>query len=95
MYTVVEHQDFRRSYLKFVRSGKLKSRAKTELKRVVELLRIHKPLSVRNRDHALKGEWFGYRECHIKGDLLLVYERKEDVLMLVLINIGTHSELFG
>ena len=95
MYTVVQHQDFRRSYLKFVRSGKLKPRAQAELLRVVEMLRTNKSLPVRNRDHALKGEWLGYRECHIKGDMLLVYERKEDVLVLVLIDIGTHSELFG
>lgn len=24
-------------------------------------------------DHALKGDWDGYRECHVDGDFLLIY----------------------
>jgi len=50
---------------------------------------------MRNRDHALSGEWHGYRECHIKGDLLLVYQIHDDVLVLVLVDIGSHPQLFG
>lgn len=95
MYSVVEDRGFLRSYLKLVRSGKLKPRVKAELKRIVEMLRMRKPLAVHNRDHALQGEWKGYRECHIKGDLLLIYEIREDVLILVLVDIGSHSEVFG
>ena len=95
MYSVVEDRDFLRSYLKLARSGKLKPRVRTELERVVEMLRMRKPLAVHNRDHALQGEWKGYRECHIRGDLLLVYEVHDDVLILVLVDIGSHSEVFG
>lgn len=94
MYTVVEDRDFQRSYLKLAHSGKLKPRVKVELERVVEILRKRKALPARNRDHALTGEWFGYRECHIKGDLLLIYQKKDDVLVLILVDIGSHSQLF-
>ena len=45
------------------------------------------------RDHALSGEWSGFRECHIKPDLLLIYETGEDSIQLV--RLGSHSELFG
>ena len=45
------------------------------------------------RDHALSGEWSGFRECHIKPDLLLIYESGEDFIQLV--RLGSHSELFG
>lgn len=45
------------------------------------------------RDHALSGEWSGFRECHIKPDLLLIYETGEDFIQLV--RLGSHSELFG
>lgn len=45
------------------------------------------------RDHALVGDWKGYRECHIKPDLLLIYKTEEpDVLHLA--RLGSHSELF-
>ena len=46
------------------------------------------------RDHALSGDWAGYRECHIKPDLLLIY-RKPDADTLRLARLGSHSELFG
>ncbi|MFC2304656.1 type II toxin-antitoxin system YafQ family toxin [Cardiobacterium hominis] len=45
------------------------------------------------RDHALSGEWSGFRECHIKPDLLLIYETDEHTVQLV--RLGSHSELFG
>jgi len=47
-----------------------------------------------NRDHSLGGDWAGYRECHIKPNLLLIY-RKPDASTLRLARLGTHSELFG
>ena len=47
-----------------------------------------------NRDHALSGDWMGYRECHIKPDLLLIY-RKPEVDTLRLARLGSHSDLFG
>jgi mRNA interferase YafQ len=46
------------------------------------------------RDHALIGEWVGYRECHIKPDLLLIC-RKYENHTLKLARLGSHSELFG
>ena len=46
------------------------------------------------RDHALKGKWQGFRECHIRPDWLLIYELVEEVLVLSLSRTGTHSDLF-
>ena len=48
-----------------------------------------------NRDHALSGNWLGYRECHIQSDWLLIYRVEEGVLILTLTRTGTHSDLFG
>jgi len=60
---------------------------------VVSLLADDKPLSERNRDHTLAGEWHDFRECHLKPDLLLIY-RKPDAEVLQLVRMGSHSELF-
>ena len=49
-------------------------------------------LEERYRDHALKGEYASFRECHVKPDLLLIYKIDGDLLKLV--DIGSHSELF-
>jgi mRNA interferase YafQ len=61
---------------------------------VVSLLAEDKPLSEKNRDHSLSGEWRDHHECHLKPDLLLIY-RKPDAEVLQLVRIGSHSELFG
>ena len=44
-------------------------------------------------DHELEGEWADHRECHAKGDLLLIYKLNADNVIFV--RAGTHSELFG
>jgi len=60
---------------------------------VLELLINDRPLPARNRDHALSGNWAGYRNCHLWPDLLLIYSKPSpDVLRLV--RLGSHSELF-
>ena len=51
-------------------------------------------LSVKHRDHALTGEFKGFRECHITPDWLLVYRKFESTLILSLLRTGTHSDLF-
>ena len=58
------------------------------------LLAEDKPLPESYRDHALVGNWKGYRECHIKPDLLLIY-RTEEPEILRFARLGSHSELFS
>lgn len=54
------------------------------------------PLSAEWRDHPLKGPWSGYRECHIGGDFLLIYELSETsgAGEIVFVRAGTHADLF-
>ena len=59
---------------------------------IVRMLATDTPLPERNRDRALSGNWSGYRECQVKPDLLLIYEKTGDVLRLI--RLGSHSELF-
>ena len=65
-----------------------------DLKPILVALVTDQPLDTKCRDHDLSGDWAGYRECHIKPDLLLIY-RKSDTDMLRLARLGSHSELFG
>jgi mRNA interferase YafQ len=50
------------------------------------------PLPHRYFDHPLSGEWSGFRDCHIRPDLVLIYE-KPDAHKLRLVRLGSHSEL--
>lgn len=64
------------------------------LNKVLQQLADGIPLSEKNRDHALTGNYAGCRECHIQPDWLLIYEIAEDTLFLYLTRTGSHSELF-
>ena len=62
---------------------------------VVNSLQKGEKLEARFKDHALVGNWTGHRECHILPDLLLIYKIEEGVLILELVDTGSHADLFG
>lgn len=64
------------------------------LENVVNTLASQQELSAQYRDHALSGNYAGFRECHIKPDWLLIYRIHNDELILFLSRTGTHSDLF-
>lgn len=61
---------------------------------VVDLLHRGKQLDEKYRDHALSGNFAGFRECHVKPDWLLIYLIENDILTLTLVDTGTHSDIF-
>jgi mRNA interferase YafQ len=63
------------------------------LQSVLELLITDKPLPIKNRDHPLTGPYKGFRDCHIKPDVVLIYSRQNKTT-LWLARIETHRELF-
>ena len=66
-----------------------------KFRKVVELLANGETLPEIYLDHPLKGNYSGYRECHIEPDWLLVYKITESILILTLYRTGTHSDLFS
>lgn len=52
-------------------------------------------LDEKYRDHALTGDMAGYRDCHLKPDLLLIYRINETNNEVELLRLNTHSEIFG
>ena len=59
---------------------------------IIDRLALDLPLETRYRDHALTGSWRSFRDCHIKPDLVLIYELPDESV-LRLIRLGSHSEL--
>ncbi|MCL2042288.1 MAG: type II toxin-antitoxin system YafQ family toxin [Bacteroidales bacterium] len=85
---------FTNQFLKDLELLKRRNLPKSELDEVVELLAKERPLLPKHKDHALKGNFTGYRECHIRPNWLLIYKINKQVLTLALIRTGTHSDLF-
>ncbi|WP_257666698.1 type II toxin-antitoxin system YafQ family toxin [Parapedobacter tibetensis] len=55
----------------------------------------HRGLDRKHRPHRLKGSYNGYWECHVKPDLLLIWDENEEINQLELVRTGSHSNLFG
>lgn len=91
MYEIVPNNQYKKSFRKLVRTAHFPV---VELEKVIDILRAGLQLPQKYRDHKLKGEFDGCRECHIKPDLLLVYRIKDRELILLLLDIGSHSYLF-
>ena len=91
MYQVIFASQYKKSLKKISKSGNFPI---NEIEKVINLLILGKVLPSKYRDHVLNGELFGYRECHIKGDLLLIYKIEKENLILILVDIGSHSQLF-
>ena len=61
---------------------------------VLHLLLGEQVLDTKYRDHALTGNYIGFRECHIQPDWLLIYMINHDKLILTASRTGSHSDLF-
>ncbi len=60
---------------------------------VIDKLANDEPLEAKFRDHSLTGDYITFRECHIEPNWLLIYKKEADILVLLL-QRGSHSELF-
>jgi len=94
MRTIERSSAFKRDYKRAKATPRHSRDVDSRVSTVVALLLSDQVLPENARDHALSGDWAGYRECHVKPDLLLIY-RKPGADTLRLARLGSHSELFG
>lgn len=73
---------------------KLSQNDKQIAKMLIDKLLNDEVLDLKHKDHKLTGQYDGFRECHIKPDLLLIYKKEKRILILICLAIGSHSELF-
>ena len=94
MRTIERSSAFKRDFKRAKAAPRHRKDLESLVSTVVTRLASDQVLPNNNRDHGLSGDWAGYRECHIKPDLLLIY-RKPGADTLRLARLGSHSELFG
>ena len=90
MYEVIYTGQFKKSLKKCAKRG-LNIQ---ELITVLDLLQKTGQLPQQYNPHKLTGNYRGYWECHIKPDWLLIWEQDNNQLRLILIDTGTHADLF-
>jgi len=85
---------FTSQFKKDLKKAKKQHKDLNELFSVIETLAEGGSLDTKYHDHDLSGDYKGTRECHIESDWLLVYEIVNEILVLMLYRVGSHSELF-
>jgi mRNA interferase YafQ len=88
MRFIEQHTQFRRD----MKLARKRRKDISKLEQIIWLLAAGEPLPARNRDHLLTGNWRGRRECHIEPDWLLIYQVRDDLLILE--RTGSHADLF-
>ena len=91
MRTIERTSQFKRDYKRESR-GRHRATLDASVAPLVETLANDQSLEPRCHDHALSGEWADHRDCHVRPDLVLIYQ-KPDAATLRLVRLGSHSEL--
>ncbi|MDR0579427.1 MAG: type II toxin-antitoxin system YafQ family toxin [Campylobacteraceae bacterium] len=81
---------YKKDYKKLLKQGY----ERVKLEKVLDALLEGKSLEARYSDHQPKGIYKDCRECHISPDVLLIYKKEDNILILTCIRLGSHSELF-
>ena len=92
-YEVIYSPKFKKNLKKILKQGKNIE----ELKEVIDKLAIKEELNLKYKNHKLINDKY-YKncyECHIRPDWLLIYQYNDKELLLLLMNTGSHSELFN
>ena len=90
MRTIKQTSQFKRDLKRELKDPHRQS-LQTHFLSLVEALALDKPLDAHYRDHALSQDWKGYRDCHVRPDLVLIYRLDENLLTLT--RLGSHAEL--
>ena len=90
MYEVIYTGQFKRSLKRCVRRGL----DVTAFSTVLDILQEKGELPSAYRPHKLQGKYKGCWECHIQPDWLLIWQQNDRQLYLVLVDTGSHSDLF-
>lgn len=91
MYSIEYSNRYKKSYKLAIKRGLDVG----ELNRIVKTLAEGKKLESKHKDHDLKGDFAGFRECHVQPDWLLIYRIINKTCVLYLLDTGTHADLFG
>jgi len=89
-YEIIFTSRFKKAWNKYSKSGRYNPENFYEIMRK---LSRGDTLDRAYKDHELRGNLSGFRECHIESDLLVIYKIEGNIIKFL--DFGTHSELFG
>lgn len=91
MLTVIWSNSFKKSYKKV---KCYKNFNKDKFDQIIFLLSKQQKIPESFKDHKLSGELYGFRDLHLAPDIIIIYEIRKNELILYLLDIGSHADLF-
>lgn len=91
MYTIRFTSEFKRQMKLCQRRGY----DMEQLHEAIRILTVEGRLPEKYQPHQLHGDRQGQWECHIRPNWLLIWEQRDTEFILILLNTGTHSDLFS
>lgn len=87
---IISKNSFKRDFKKAHKQGLIGESEILEIDKIIQHIANNEPLDPKYQDHLLKHDYVGFRDCHIKPDLVLIYKIVENSVCL----IGRHQDLF-
>ena len=90
MFTLKRHKNF----IKDLKKVKITDEQFSKFIKFISKLLNKENLLKEALDHSLKGEFKNYREFHLGGDLIVLYKKDDEIKEIILVAIGSHSQIF-
>lgn len=90
MYSIIYTGQFKKSFKRCVKRGLNQE----ILIKALDILQREGTLPKEYSPHKLQGKYKGCWECHLQPDWLLVWKQNDSILELIMVDTGSHSDLF-
>lgn len=91
MYQILYTNNFKKNLKKLLKSGNF---PREKIENIIDVLSGGEILEPSLNNHKLHGKYIGMYECHIRPDVLLIYEKDNKEKVIILVDMGSHAELF-
>jgi len=91
-YLIRESKQYRKAFKRISKSGRFD---REKLEYIIDIIAGGKNLHEKYKDHQLSSYMKDSRECHVAPNLLLIYRIIDKELVLILLDLGSHPDLFG
>ncbi len=91
MYTILRTKSFEKDLKRVL---KHKDFSPHKLADVIDLLTEGTKLDPKYKNHILRGNMSNVYDLHVQNDFVLLYEKDEEIRLIALIRLGSHSDLF-
>ena len=89
---IISKNSFKRDFKKVHKQGLISDNDILEIEKIINCIANGEQLEPKYKDHALVGDYEGFRDCHIKPNVLLIYKIDEKSVHLA--RIGRHQDIF-